>query len=95
VIPDAVAVEIDATAWTLPPVFDWLRRTGNVPLDEMVRVFNCGVGLVVIVAPADAERAIAALAAAGDRAWRIGQVRPRGDGEAGCMVAGTESWARP
>jgi phosphoribosylformylglycinamidine cyclo-ligase len=95
VIPDAVTVEIDATTWPLPPVFDWLRRAGNVPLDEMTRVFNCGVGLVVIVAAPDADRPIAALAATGDRAWRIGEVRARGDGEPGCVVAGTESWARP
>jgi phosphoribosylformylglycinamidine cyclo-ligase len=95
VIPDDATVEIDARAWPLPPVFAWLRRSGNVPLDEMVRVFNCGIGMVVVVADAQADQALAVLDAAGERAWRIGRVRARGAGEPGCVVTGTEGWARP
>jgi len=95
VVPDAVTVEIDAGTWTLPPVFDWLRRTGNVPRDEMTRVFNCGIGMVVVVAAADRDAAIATLAAAGEQAVEIGRVRARRDGETGCVVAGTQAWADP
>ena len=96
VIPDDATVEIDARAWTLPPVFAWLRRTGNVPLDEMARVFNCGIGLVAIVAPADAQRALQTLAQAGEDARIIGRVRARGAGEAGCVVTGMdEAWTTP
>jgi phosphoribosylformylglycinamidine cyclo-ligase len=90
VIPEGVAVEIDARSWTLPPVFDWLMRRGNVPIDEMTRVFNCGIGMVVIVAAQDAERACAALAAAGETVHRIGRVVARNDGADGCRVIGAE-----
>jgi phosphoribosylformylglycinamidine cyclo-ligase len=95
VIPDDMTVEIDAASWNLPPVFAWLRRTGNVPVDEMSRVFNCGIGMVVVVAAADAARATAVLAEAGERVHAIGHVRARGADEAGCIVTGAaEAWVR-
>ena len=53
VIPDGLALDIDATTIVLPPVFDWLQREGAVSLPEMWRTFNCGVGFVLVIAPAD------------------------------------------
>ncbi len=74
VVPDGLGVEIDVSAWTLPPVFEWLQREGGVAREEMWRTFNCGIGFVLIVA----EDAIAALTADLDRYglahWRIGRV---------------------
>ena len=74
VVPDGLGLSIDASSWTLPPVFDWLQREGNVAREEMWRTFNCGIGFVLI-APQDA---VAALEGELDRLalphWRIGEV---------------------
>ena len=53
----------------------------------MLRVFNCGIGMVIVVAEADAAAALALLAAAGETAWRIGRIEARGKGEAQTIVA--------
>ena len=63
VIPEGLALDIEASAIVLPPVFDWLQREGAVSLPEMWRTFNCGVGFVLVVAPGD----VAAVAADLDR----------------------------
>jgi phosphoribosylformylglycinamidine cyclo-ligase len=74
VVPKPLGLEIDASAWPLPPVFDWLQREGNVSREEMWRTFNCGIGFVLMVAP-DAVAAIDAnLDRLGLAHWRIGQV---------------------
>ena len=69
--PDTVAV-LDATAWTPPPVFAWLAQTGHVPADEMLRVFNCGIGMALVVK--DAEAALALLADQNEDACVIGHI---------------------
>ena len=61
VLPAGVAAVVDAGAWTVPPVFAWLARTGDVAPEEMLRVFNCGIGMVVVVAPAAVAQATALL----------------------------------
>src|SRR6476619_7663571 len=53
VIPEGLGLDIEASAIVLPPVFDWLQREGSVANDEMWRTFNCGIGFVLVVAPAD------------------------------------------
>ena len=73
-------------AWTMPPLFEWLQHHGGVADREMHRVFNCGIGLVVIVAAADAERAAAQLTAAGETVWRIGEIAERAPGQAPTVV---------
>ncbi|MBN8898257.1 MAG: phosphoribosylformylglycinamidine cyclo-ligase, partial [Rhodospirillales bacterium] len=65
VLPEGSVAALTAT-WTVPPVFAWLARTGGVAAEEMLRVFNCGVGMVVVVAAADAEAATALLQEAGE-----------------------------
>jgi len=72
VLPAGVVAALDAGAWDVPPVFGWLARSGNVAPEEMLRVFNCGVGMVVVVAAAQAEAAIALFAEHGETARRIG-----------------------
>jgi phosphoribosylformylglycinamidine cyclo-ligase len=74
VVPDALGLAIDPRAWTPPPVFDWLQRTGNVADAEMRRTFNCGIGYTVIVAPDDMTRTCAALEELGLAHWEIGRV---------------------
>jgi phosphoribosylformylglycinamidine cyclo-ligase len=63
-----------ASSWEEPPVFALIRALGNVPEDEMRRVFNLGVGFCVVVDKGEAERALEVLREAGCRSWRIGEV---------------------
>jgi hypothetical protein len=64
--PVSLAARVRQASWPRPAIFDWLQRAGNVAEAEMHRVFNCGIGLVVVVAEADADRAGALLTAAGE-----------------------------
>lgn len=74
VLPDGTVAEIQAGAWPLPPVFRWLKQAGRISDAEMARALNCGIGLVVVVAEAAADRVSAALAAAGETVFRIGRI---------------------
>ena len=73
-------------AWPMPPLFDWLQREGNVATSEMHRVFNCGIGMVVIVAAKDAQRATELLSAAGESVHRVGDIVQRAAGQAQTIV---------
>jgi phosphoribosylformylglycinamidine cyclo-ligase len=86
VLGDGLTAEIRSDAWPLPPLFRWLQERGNVADAEMHRVFNCGIGMVVVVAEKDAKRAQALLENAGERVWRIGEVRRRKRSEAQTIV---------
>jgi phosphoribosylformylglycinamidine cyclo-ligase len=81
VLADNLTARIDRGAWTMPPLFSWLQRAGNVADDEMLRVFNCGIGMTVIVSADNADAAIAQLSAAGETVSRIGTIRARKEGE--------------
>jgi phosphoribosylformylglycinamidine cyclo-ligase len=85
--PDALGARIERGAWTRPGIFDWLQRAGGVADAEMHRVFNCGIGMILVVAPQDADRAAEILAAAGETVHRIGAVVPRKDGAPATVVA--------
>ena len=89
VLPNGLHAELDAADWPLPPVFRWLARTGGVAAGEMLRVFNCGLGMVLVVS--DADSALALLAAQGEAAHVVGRV-VAGDGEAEARVAVPEGW---
>jgi phosphoribosylformylglycinamidine cyclo-ligase len=77
-LPDGLEVVLSRRAWHRDPLFDWLQRSGSLPDAEMYRTFNCGIGMVVIVAQSDAESALTLLRAQGEVANLIGNVR-RGD----------------
>ncbi|MBI5368888.1 MAG: phosphoribosylformylglycinamidine cyclo-ligase [Planctomycetes bacterium] len=76
VLPENVNVEIKLGSWEMPPVFPWLEREGNLDATEMRRVFNLGIGMVLILDPYFVDVALRRLAAAGERAFVIGEVRP-------------------
>jgi phosphoribosylformylglycinamidine cyclo-ligase len=86
VLPDSVKAVIDSSAWQRPRLFDWLQREGNVADGEMHRVFNCGIGMVVVLAPENVADAQRILAAAGQPAAVIGSIAARADGEAATIV---------
>jgi phosphoribosylformylglycinamidine cyclo-ligase len=86
VLPENVTAVIEKSAWMLPPLFQWLQAQGNVADDEMHRVFNCGIGMVVVVAAADAERAKAELQAAGETVYRLGRIEARQAGQEQTLI---------
>jgi phosphoribosylformylglycinamidine cyclo-ligase len=87
VLPDRTVAELEKAAWPRPKLFDWLQAEGNVAENEMHRVFNCGIGMVIVVAAADAEHAMVELKAAGEAVYRIGRIRARQGDEAQTVVA--------
>lgn len=74
VLPAQTKAVINTDSWTLPPVFQWLQREGNVERREMFRTFNCGTGMIVCVPESHCAAALAKLAELGETAWRIGQI---------------------
>jgi phosphoribosylformylglycinamidine cyclo-ligase len=81
ILPDGVHAHIERRAWTVPPVFQWLQSRGAVPVDDMYRTFNMGLGLIVVCAPADVSAIIDGLNAAGEpNAVPVGEIRAGGEG---------------
>ncbi len=77
VIPDSCSVVIDADSWTAPSVFTWLKKMGNVDPAEMMRTFNCGIGMIVIVDAEHAGRVSKALTQGGETVFTIGCIEAR------------------
>jgi phosphoribosylformylglycinamidine cyclo-ligase len=90
VLPEGMVASL-IPSWPVPPVFGWLARTGGVPVEEMVRVFNCGLGMVLVVAGSDAEAVTAQLTAAGETVCRIGEIEA-GEGEARITFTPPADW---
>ena len=88
VLPEGLGATIDLSAWTPPPVFGWLAREGGIARDEMLKTFNCGVGMVAVCAPERADALQALLAGEGERVTRIGVVELG----AGIRYAGAPNW---
>ncbi len=74
VLPRGTRARIDASSWRRPAVFDWIREAGGMAEDEMWRTFNCGVGMLLVVAPGTAPGIVNALEANGERAWVAGRI---------------------
>jgi phosphoribosylformylglycinamidine cyclo-ligase len=81
VLPDGTAALLRRDSWEWPAVFRWVQEQGRVVDDEMYRVFNCGVGMVAVVAAEHADLAVRTLEAAGERAWRLGEIVPGAPGQ--------------
>jgi phosphoribosylformylglycinamidine cyclo-ligase len=87
VLSDGLTAHIDGASWPRPPLFAWLQEQGNVAEAEMLRVFNCGIGMIIVVAPEHAEATADMLRAAGETVWRIGSIAARAAGEEQTVVA--------
>jgi len=86
VLPQTVCAELRKNSWPRPTVFDWLQQNGKLADAEMHRVFNCGIGMVVVVAQEHANAAIEALEREGEAVFRIGEIRVRGADEAQTLI---------
>ncbi|MBA5803367.1 MULTISPECIES: phosphoribosylformylglycinamidine cyclo-ligase [Rhizobium] len=89
VLPKHLAAEINLAAVTVPPVFSWLAKTGGVEAKEMLRTFNCGVGMIAVVAGENVAAVSAALEAEGETVITLGRMIARADGAAGTVYKGT------
>ena len=77
VLPPSTCAVIDRSRWPRQKIFDWLKRNGNLEDAEMHRTFNCGIGMVLVVAPSDAKQALENLAGLGVEAYEIGAIAAR------------------
>ena len=75
------------SSWPMPPLFQWLQREGGVAEAEMQRVFNCGIGMAVVVAAEHADAAVRALSGAGETVFRIGRIEARKGAEPQASIA--------
>ncbi|MFC2539547.1 phosphoribosylformylglycinamidine cyclo-ligase [Neisseria sicca] len=87
ILPENTVAQIDAKAWTLPKLFQWLQQAGNVETQEMYRTFNCGIGMVVVIAEEDADAVQAFLTEQGETVYRLGKIRERNGDEHQTQVA--------
>jgi phosphoribosylformylglycinamidine cyclo-ligase len=90
-LPDGVRARLDAGRWQAPPVFGWLQRAGGVPTDDMLRTFNCGLGMIVVVDKSDVGKVTGALTAAGEVVREVGVIERAPTSEADCVVDNAES----
>ena len=91
VLPEGCHALVDADSWPLPPLFAWLQAGGAIEPEELARTFNCGIGMVAVVASEDVDVVTEALEAAGETVHRIGRID---DGPRGCTVRGSvETWS--
>lgn len=88
VLPKGTQARVDLGSWRRPAIFDWLQGRGGITEPEMRRTFNCGLGMVVCVAPQDLDAALALLRGAGETAWHLGEIQP-GEGGPRVVYAGT------
>jgi phosphoribosylformylglycinamidine cyclo-ligase len=89
VLPDGLDAEIDLGAVEVPPVFKWLDKLGNIGASEMLRTFNCGVGMIVVVDAGDVEAVAQALEGAGENVSKLGELSATGAKEPQVSYSGT------
>ena len=89
VLPKHLAAEIDLSSIQVPAVFSWLAKTGGVAQNEMLRTFNCGIGMIVVVSAENADTVTSALEAEGETVARLGRMVAREDGAHGTIYKGT------
>jgi phosphoribosylformylglycinamidine cyclo-ligase len=87
ILPEKTRAVIEKASWPRPTVFEWLQREGKVTEAEMQRVFNCGIGMAVVVAAGDADAAVRALSGAGETVFRIGRIEARKGAEPQVLIA--------
>lgn len=92
ILPRGLQARVEATSWDVPAVFRWLKREGNVEKEEMARVFNMGIGMVLVVAEGLVTEVMEMLEGMGEEVVRIGGLVGREEGGVGCVVRDLEVW---
>src|SRR5713226_7937078 len=87
ILPEKTRAVIERASWPRPAVFEWLQREGKIAEAEMQRVFNCGIGMAVVVAAEHADAAARALSGAGETVFRIGRIEARKGAEPQALIA--------
>ncbi len=94
VYDDGISFRLDCATTPLPPVFEWIRDTGNVELPELARTFNCGIGLIIYVDPSKASEVLHALQTGPEPdAYIVGNLVTRDDKPA-VILDGIDHWLR-
>ena len=91
VLPDGLAARLPGIDWPVPPVFRWLASAGGIPPAEMLRTFNCGIGMVLAVAPESRAQVIEVLERAGEQTFVIGAIEARDSSQPAVHVENLES----
>lgn len=84
ILPDFLGVEINLESWALPAIFRWAQATGGIASHEMLRTFNCGVGMIAVVGASEADALVELLQDAGEDSWKIGRIT----GDQGIRITG-------
>jgi phosphoribosylformylglycinamidine cyclo-ligase len=79
VLPDGMAAEIDLSAISVPPVFSWLAKSGGVARDEMLRTFNCGIGMIAVITHENVKSVVESLEKHGETVFEIGRITKQDD----------------
>ncbi|ODV97528.1 hypothetical protein PACTADRAFT_52 [Pachysolen tannophilus NRRL Y-2460] len=85
-LPSNLQAKVDMSSWEIPEIFKWFGTIGNVPVEDILKTFNMGIGMVAIVKPENADEVIKNLVAEGERVFKIGELVERKNGQAGCIV---------
>jgi phosphoribosylformylglycinamidine cyclo-ligase len=88
VLPAGLGARLDAGSWSRPPIFDWIQDQGGIGEQEMLRTFNCGIGMTVVLPAEHVEAALKHLRGQGETVWEIGVIEAREDGARPCIIAG-------
>ena len=91
-LPDHLAAKIHASTWTVPEVMKWLKVAGRLEDREFARVFNTGLGMVLVVAQEHVKMTVSELEDAGETVWEVGKIVVREDNGEGCVLEGVEAW---
>ncbi len=86
ILQPGLQARLHSSAWTLPPLFDWLKTEGGIESQEMYRVFNCGIGMVIVVPSSEANAVAENLRQAGETVYALGEIAECGDGDAQTVV---------
>ena len=81
ILPAGVRARIDPDSWLRPEVYEWISREGELAESELLRVFNCGIGMIAIVPATSAEEILQRLPALGERGYRVGVIERKQEDE--------------
>jgi phosphoribosylformylglycinamidine cyclo-ligase len=93
VLPDDACAQIDAKAWKLPPVFEWLKDIGKLSYHDLATTLNCGIGMVIVCDAKNADKLTKILQQQGETVYRLGSIKKRGKSEPAVQIDNQDAWA--